>query len=1223
MKKRLLSLALCLLLGLSLLPTAALAAEPVTVTIFSTNDIHGVVAGSDSAIGLPQTAAIRASTPNALLVDAGDATQGASFATVGEGADVIAAMNAAGYDAMVAGNHEFDYGAQRLLDNAALADFPILAANVQRDGAPLLDGSAVVEAGGERIGFIGLTTTATATSTNPAQLAGITFEEEVSFLGAELMALEDRADAVVLLCHLGDNAAAVPCTSRQLLDGLEDDQLRRISAVVDGHSHTVEDWTYTREGTDVSIPVVQTGTQFTALGRVELTFADDGVTAAGSVLDYAAASAYPLTPAGETAKGEVEAALAALQEGQEAVLGQTLCETDTPLWGGNIYWDYSEPRIVETSYGDLVTDAFADSARTFATRNGVTAPVVAVENGGGISAALPWGQVTRGDVLGAFNHGNMVEALEITPAQLYAALEIGLTMTGQDETGLLLRERVSGSFLQVSGFSYTYDPAGESGAKVTQVVLDDGAALDRDDETTALLLATNSYVASAFPAQAKLGELGGEDQIVMEYLLAQTDNGATALSVPADGGRIHIANDKSPATYTVTLPVVDAADGETPLAWQTFHLRVDQGGYQTVTTNGAGELTLEVSKGPHTFYLQEGTDGRPSYTNNYSGSGTVTTREGYYRLGFLAQAPAPSGWTVKQLTDYRYDDVYTLREDVMIMVLDGKWGYLDATGAEIVPPRYDDVYNFDEGGLALVQQDGKWGYIDQTGEQVIPCRYDDAYAFYEGLASVKVGDKYGFIDQTGAVVIPAQYDATSGFSEGLAVVGLDGKYGFINKTGEQVIPCRYEGVGYFHDGLAVVELDGKWGYIDQTGEQVIPCQYGEAYAFDENGLAAVTLDGKWGYIDKSGSIVVPCRYDGVYAFSEGLALVELDGKWGYLDQTGREVVPPQYDVAYPFHGGVTVVMRDGKWGYLDKTGELVIPFQYDAAYALFEGLGLVELDGKWGYIDQTGAEVIPLRYDGAYNFAEDGLALVELRDKWGLIDQTGQTVLPCRYESTWHLGEGLVAVQEDGKVAVYSITKTAPSHSTSTSSGRGSRRDETTAPEDTQQPSTPSATTTYTDVAAGSWYEAGVNFVTEKGLFNGVGEGRFAPNDNMTRAMLMTVLARLAGQDTTGGSAWYEKGMAWAVAQGVSDGTAPEANITREQLVTMLYRYAKSPAVDAAMGMAGYMDANNISDWAQTAMRWAVENGILTGKDGARLDPQGNATRAEVAVILQRFVEAG
>ncbi len=146
-----------------------------------------------------------------------------------------------------------------------------------------------------------------------------------------------------------------------------------------------------------------------------------------------------------------------------------------------------------------------------------------------------------------------------------------------------------------------------------------------------------------------------------------------------------------------------------------------------------------------------------------------------------------------------------------------------------------------------------------------------------------------------------------------------------------------------------------------------------------------------------------------------------------------------------------------------------------------------------------------------------------------------------------------------------------------------------------------------------------MTFVVNKGLFNGMGNGVFAPQQNMTRAMLMTVLARLDGQSTDGGATWYEKGMVWAKAQGVSDGTMPDASVTREQLVTMLYRYAKSPSAKGSL--TAFADGSDVSDWAVAAVTWAVEQGILTGKDGRRLDPQGTATRAEVAAILQRFVE--
>ena len=159
---------------------------------------------------------------------------------------------------------------------------------------------------------------------------------------------------------------------------------------------------------------------------------------------------------------------------------------------------------------------------------------------------------------------------------------------------------------------------------------------------------------------------------------------------------------------------------------------------------------------------------------------------------------------------------------------------------------------------------------------------------------------------------------------------------------------------------------------------------------------------------------------------------------------------------------------------------------------------------------------------------------------------------------------------------------------------------------------------TFVDVAKSDWFADAVAYVTDKGLMNGTGSDTFSPNASTTRGMLMTVLARYAGEDTTGGAPWYQKGMEWAKAHGVSDGTNPEVNITREQLVTMLYRYAGSPAASGSLD--NFSDASTVSSYAVNAMQWAVANGIVNGSDG-KLNPQDNATRAEVAAILMRFCE--
>ena len=151
-----------------------------------------------------------------------------------------------------------------------------------------------------------------------------------------------------------------------------------------------------------------------------------------------------------------------------------------------------------------------------------------------------------------------------------------------------------------------------------------------------------------------------------------------------------------------------------------------------------------------------------------------------------------------------------------------------------------------------------------------------------------------------------------------------------------------------------------------------------------------------------------------------------------------------------------------------------------------------------------------------------------------------------------------------------------------------------------------------------NWYADAVKYVTDKGLMNGTDDNQFSPSATTTRAMLMTVLARYAGEDTTGGATWYEKSMAWAKAQGVSDGTNPNANITREQLVTMMYRYTGSPKADGKLD--SFSDAASVSTYAADAMQWAVANGIVNGSNG-KLNPQNNATRAQVAAILMRFCE--
>lgn len=175
---------------------------------------------------------------------------------------------------------------------------------------------------------------------------------------------------------------------------------------------------------------------------------------------------------------------------------------------------------------------------------------------------------------------------------------------------------------------------------------------------------------------------------------------------------------------------------------------------------------------------------------------------------------------------------------------------------------------------------------------------------------------------------------------------------------------------------------------------------------------------------------------------------------------------------------------------------------------------------------------------------------------------------------------------------------------------------------DEPQPDDGSYVNQYPDVQAGDWYSGAVQFVTEEKLMTGTGKG-FEPNAATTRAMLWTILARMDGADTNSTDAWYAAAQDWAVKHGVSDGTSPDGKITREQLATMLYRYAKERGMvkaDAQADLSAFADGANVSPYAAEAMRWAVAAGIVNGMDGS-LVPQGEATRAQMATMLMRYAK--
>ncbi len=247
----------------------------------------------------------------------------------------------------------------------------------------------------------------------------------------------------------------------------------------------------------------------------------------------------------------------------------------------------------------------------------------------------------------------------------------------------------------------------------------------------------------------------------------------------------------------------------------------------------------------------------------------------------------------------------------------GYYGFMGADTSVIIAPKYNEVKDFSEGYAAVnigithgwdpegiveyVQNHGKWGFIDSTGKEIVPLKYDYAESFCNGLALVSINYKTGFINSTGKEAVPLKYDyAGKCFYNGLAKVKIFDKWGYINADGREVIPLIFYEASDFDEGLAYVNLNGRFGYIDTAGHTT--------------GKKFFHLI----YEDNEGTTK--------YFFSEGLAAVKQNGKWGYIDKTGKEIIPFIYDYATYFYDGEAVVIKNGKIGFINKAGDFAPDF---------------------------------------------------------------------------------------------------------------------------------------------------------------------------------------------------------------------------------------------------------------------------------------------------------
>ncbi len=361
---------------------------------------------------------------------------------------------------------------------------------------------------------------------------------------------------------------------------------------------------------------------------------------------------------------------------------------------------------------------------------------------------------------------------------------------------------------------------------------------------------------------------------------------------------------------------------------------------------------------------------------------------------------------------------------------------------------YHDVGQFHD-GLASAMYDGKYGFIDTGGREVIKCIYDTVGCFQNGTALVNIAGKKGVVDRTGNYIIPclyahldggayepyttldddpfhiqqfrATYDEIRPITKSLFVVGKGSEYGVINNLGKVVIPIKfreirnlsehdlYEPGPYSEDfkkdaGLFKVRLGDegieKWGLIDSNGKELTPCIY--TYIFQASDtVISVEIGHRWGCINKSGKIVIPVKYCNPLEFIGNFAIVYLGDEAGLLSRTGVLKIPFMYRRIYNNsslmkNGYARVEDSDGHNGLVDTNGRVIIPItsrsfgDFQCHRAAFWG------DGKFGIIDDAGAVVCIHTYDEVGDF-RNGFAQVKLNGKWGLVNSQGQLKIPCEY----------------------------------------------------------------------------------------------------------------------------------------------------------------------------------------------------------------------------------
>ncbi|MCQ5363633.1 5'-nucleotidase C-terminal domain-containing protein [Anoxybacillus salavatliensis] len=452
------------------------------ITFIHTNDTHGRIIANEKngEMGFAKIAKIaqdaRQKNKQTLLVDLGDTFHGTTYVNLNSGQAVVDLMNAMKYDAMVPGNHDFNYGQNRLLELKQAVQFPVVSGNIYKDGKPFLPAYTIKQVGNKKIALVGLTATDTAVKTNPAGIVGITFADEEATLKQLVSELKGKVDHIVVLSHSGLQ------TDEKLANNVSG-----VDVILGGHSHdTIEapkkfKYAYVSQAFEYG----------KALGQTNLLFYKGKLIGVNGFLyrDHAT----------KQEDAAIRSIVDTYKNTTDSTLQQVIATIDVNLDG-----ERANVRTKETNLGNLIADAMRQALQTD----------VALTNGGGIRASIPQGEVTRNHVLTTLPFANTLVKVSMSGADLKKALEHGVRLYPEQ----------NGGFPHVSGIRFTFDATKPAGSRVTSVEVN-GQPLD---ETKTYTVATNDFIAkggdgydmfAASNIEFDSGEL--LSTVVMNYLQAQ------------------------------------------------------------------------------------------------------------------------------------------------------------------------------------------------------------------------------------------------------------------------------------------------------------------------------------------------------------------------------------------------------------------------------------------------------------------------------------------------------------------------------------------------------------------------------------------------------------------------------------------------------------------------------------------------------------------------------